>query len=114
MVDGGITKYGLTNLVFCSGTMNNFSYKQFLLFLKQDMEFIKKKYNLPKPLIFQQDNASCHKSKESLEAIEILFGKDKILVACQFSRFIANRSGMVNTKTRIIKEKKFKFKIFEK
>ena len=49
MVAGGITKYGLTNLVFCSGTINNFSYKQFLLFLKQDMEFIKKKYNLPKP-----------------------------------------------------------------
>ena len=78
MVDGGITKYGLSNLVFCSGTMNNFSYKQILLFLKQDMEFIKKKFNLPKPLIFQQDNASCHKNRESLEAIEILFGKDKI------------------------------------
>ena len=42
------------------------------------MEFIRKKYNLPKPLIFQQDNASCHKSIESLEIIEILFGKDKI------------------------------------
>ena len=78
MVAGGITKYGLTNLVFCSGTMNNFSYKQFLLFLKQDMENIQKKFNLQKPLLFQQDNASCHRNKESMEAIEILFGDSKI------------------------------------
>ena len=49
MVAGGITKYGLSNLVFCSGAMNNFSYKQFLL--------------------FQQDNASCHKNRESIEAL---------------------------------------------
>ena len=31
-----ICKLGLYNLVFCSGTMNNFSYKQFLLFIKND------------------------------------------------------------------------------
>ena len=43
MVAGWNTKYGLTNIVFCSGTMNNFSYKQFLLLLKQDMDVIKKK-----------------------------------------------------------------------
>ena len=28
MIAGGNVKYGLTNLVFCSGTQNNFSYKQ--------------------------------------------------------------------------------------
>ena len=78
MVAGGITKYGLTNLVFCSGTMNNFSYKQFLLFLKQDMDNIEKKHQLKKKLIFQQDNVSCHKSKDSLEAIEVIFGENKI------------------------------------
>ena len=33
MVTGGISEFGLSNLVFCSGTMNNFSYKQFLLIL---------------------------------------------------------------------------------
>ena len=33
MVAGGISKFGLSNLVFCSGTMNNFSYWQFLLFI---------------------------------------------------------------------------------
>lgn len=42
MVAGGISKYGLSNLVFCSGTQNNFSYKQFLIFLKDDMDKIKK------------------------------------------------------------------------
>ena len=30
MVAGGISKVGLSNLVFCSGTMNNFAYKQFV------------------------------------------------------------------------------------
>ena len=43
MVVGGICKYGLTNLVFCSGTMNNFSYRQFLIFIKQDIDKIIKK-----------------------------------------------------------------------
>ena len=78
MIAGGISKFGLSNLVFCSGTMNNFSYKQFLLFLKQDMEELKKKNNLSYNLVFQQDNASCHNSKNSLEAIEVLFGENKI------------------------------------
>ena len=78
MVERGISKFGLSNLVFCSGTMNNFSYKQFLLFLKQDMEELKQKNNLSYNLVFQQDKASCHNSKNSLEAIEVLFGENKI------------------------------------
>ena len=78
MIAGGITNYGLSNLIFCSGTQNNFSYKQFLLFIKEDMDKIKKDYNLKNDLLFQQDNASCHKSRESMEAIEVIFGKNKI------------------------------------
>ena len=78
MMAGDISRYGLSNLVFCSGTMNNYSYKQFLLFLKQDMEEIKLKNNLDYNLLFQQDNSSCHKSRDSLEVIEILSGKNKI------------------------------------
>ena len=78
MIAGGISEFGLSNLVFCSGMMNNFSYKQFLLFLKKDMDKIKENFNLKKYLIFQQDNASCHKSKETLEAIEVIFGDNKI------------------------------------
>ena len=59
--------------------MYNLSYKQFLLFLKNDMDNPKEKnYLVEKKLIIQQDNAICHKSKESLEAIEVLFGDNKI------------------------------------
>ena len=79
MVAGGITKYGLTNLIFCSGTMNNYSYKQFLLFIKKDISEMKQKYKLKNEILFQQDNACCHKSRDSLDTIEILFGKNKIL-----------------------------------
>ena len=42
------------------------------------MEKIKKENHLEKDLLFQQDNASCHKSRESMEAIEVIFGKNKI------------------------------------
>ena len=79
MIDGGICKYGLSNLIFFSGTQNNFSYKQFLLFMKEDMEKIQKEYNLEEPLIFQQDNAACHTSYDSKSIIEILF-KSSLLI----------------------------------
>ena len=42
MIAGGICHYGLTNLVFFRGTQNNFSYKQFLLFMKNDLDKFKK------------------------------------------------------------------------
>ena len=80
MIAGGISNYWLSHLVFCSGTQNNFLYKQFLIFIKEDMDKIKKNKNnnLEKDLLFQQDNATCHKSQESMEALEVLFGKNKI------------------------------------
>ena len=78
MIAGGICKYGLSNLIFCSGTQNNFSYKQFLLFMKEDIEKIQKDNNLKEPLIFQQDNATCHTSNESRFTIDILFGDNII------------------------------------
>ena len=78
MIAGGICKYGLTSLIFCSGTQNNYSYKQFLLFMKQDMEKIKNDNDLSENLIFQQDNAACHTSRQSKAAIEVLFGKDHL------------------------------------
>ena len=76
MIAGGVCKYGLSNLVFCSGFQNNYSYKQFLLFMKKDMEKIKKDNNLEENLIFQQDNAACHTSRESKYVIDVLFEKD--------------------------------------
>ena len=57
--------------------MNNFSYKKFQLFLKKDMDQIKKEFKLEKDLFFKQDNASCHKSRKLLELIEVIFGKNK-------------------------------------
>ena len=42
------------------------------------MDKIKKDNNLENNLLFQQGNASCHKSQESMEALEVIFGKDKI------------------------------------
>ena len=44
--------------------MNNFSCKQFLLFLKEDMSQINKEFKLQKDLLIQQDNDSCHKSRK--------------------------------------------------
>ena len=36
MISGGISKNGLDNLIFHSGNVNNFSYKQVLHFYKKD------------------------------------------------------------------------------
>ena len=55
-----IAKYGFSNLIFCSETMNNFEKKKFLLLFKQDMDEIKQKLYLQKDLLFQQENVSCH------------------------------------------------------
>ena len=78
MIAGGISKYGLSSLIFCSGTQNNFSYKQFLIFMKKDIEKIKKEHKLKDNFYFQQDNAACHVSRESKSVIDILFGKEYI------------------------------------
>ena len=78
MIAGGICHYGLTNLVFCSGTQNNFSYKQFLLFMKKDLDKFKIDNDLEYDILFQQDNAACHTSYESKAAIKILFDKNCI------------------------------------
>ena len=59
MIAGGIFKYWLSNLVFCSGTQNNFRYKK-------------------EKLIFQQDNATRHTPREPKAAIDILFGENTI------------------------------------
>ena len=73
MIVGGICHYGLTNSVFCSGTQNNFSYKQFLLFMDKDLDKFKEDNNLEYDILFQQDNAACDTSFESKAAIKILF-----------------------------------------
>ena len=42
MIGGGINFYGVSNLIFLDGTMNEFSYGQALLFYKDDIEKIQK------------------------------------------------------------------------
>ena len=42
------------------------------------MDNLKEKLSSNKDLIFQQDNASCHKTKETLEVIEVIFEENKI------------------------------------
>ena len=78
MINGGICIYGLSNLIFCSGTQNNFSYKQFLLFMKEDMDKIQKEYNLKELLIFQQCNTDFLSSYDSKSIIEILINDNSI------------------------------------
>ena len=66
MISGGISKKRLGNLIFHSGNVNNFSYKQVLHFYKKD--FI----NLA-PKLFKQDDAKVHSSKRSRIEIKNLF-----------------------------------------
>ena len=71
MVSGGICKEGLGGLIFHSGNINSFAYKQVLKFYKEDLN----KYSTK---IFQQDGARCHSSKLSKNLISGLF-KDKFI-----------------------------------
>ena len=46
MIAGGISYYGLSNIIFIEGTMNNFAYGQTLIFYNEDIEEIKRKKEL--------------------------------------------------------------------
>ena len=74
MVAGGISYYGLSNIIFVEGNMNNFAYGQTLIFYKEDIEDINKKNN--SNLILEQDGASCHKSRANINLLNEQFGKD--------------------------------------
>ena len=68
MVSGGICRAGLGEIIFHSGNVNTFSYKQVLEFYKKDFEKLQ-------PLFFQQDGAAhVHSSKGSRLEIQKLFG----------------------------------------
>ena len=72
MIACGISKYGLSSIIFCSGTQNNFSYKQFLLFMKKDIEKIKKDNNIKEYFISNRTMQLCHVYQESKSALDIL------------------------------------------
>ena len=67
MVAGGVSSFGVGKLNFCVGTMNSFAYKQTLINYENDMEYFRR---LGINLIFQQDNAPCHTSKDSREYLK--------------------------------------------
>ena len=69
MVSGGICDEGLGKIIFHSGNVNSFAYKQVLKFYRDDLNEYPSKY-------FQQDGARCHSSKLSRNMIQFLF-KDK-------------------------------------
>ena len=58
MVDGGISYYGLSNIIFVEGTINDFSYGQTIIFYTEDNDEINKDNQTN--LILEQDGASCH------------------------------------------------------
>ena len=71
MIAGGINYFGLSKLIFLEGTMNEFSYGQALLFYKDDIQEIEKNHKVK--IIFEQDGAAIHKSKENIFLLNKLF-----------------------------------------
>ena len=74
MVSGGISYYGLTNIIFVEGTMNDFAYGQALIFFKEDIEKINRKNNTH--LILEQDGAPSHTSRSNINLLNESFGKN--------------------------------------
>ena len=74
MVSGGISYYGLTNIIFVEGTMNDFAYGQALIFFKEDIEKINRRNNTH--LILEQDGASSHTSRSNINLLNESFGKN--------------------------------------
>ena len=64
MVAGGLSYKGVGKLIFITGTQTSFSYRQTLEYFKEDIE------RIDKNLFFQQDNATCHVGKSSMNFIK--------------------------------------------
>ena len=67
----GICDKGLVQIIFHSGNVNSFPYKQILKFYKEDLKIFESKF-------FQQDGARSHSSKLSKNIINALF-KNKFI-----------------------------------
>ena len=85
IIAGGVSFYGLSDLILLNGTMTDFSYAQALEFYKEKYEDFKK-HN--KNLYFEQDGASCHTSKKIKALLEKFFG-DKLIQNAPHSPDIA-------------------------
>ena len=71
MVSGGICNEGLGEIIFHSGNLNSFAYKQVLKYYREDLNKYPHK-------MFQLDGARSHSSKLSRNLIKFLF-KDKFI-----------------------------------
>lgn len=71
MVSGGICNEGLGEIIFHSGNLNSFAYKQVLKYYREDLNKYPHK-------MFQQYGARSHSSKLSRNMIKFLF-KDKFI-----------------------------------
>ena len=71
MVSGGICNEGLGKIIFNSGNLNSFSYKQVLKFYREDLDMHPSKF-------FQQDGARAHCSKLAKNIIQKLFKEQYI------------------------------------
>ena len=72
MVGGGVSKNGVGKLIFCIGNVDSYAYKQAINYYINDINFLSQNGD---ELIFQQDNAPSHTSKE----IKTLLSKIKSL-----------------------------------
>ena len=70
IVAGGVSYYGLSDLILLKGTMKEFSYSQALEYYKESYENFQKQN---KNIFFEQDGASCHTSKKTKKVLENLF-----------------------------------------
>ena len=75
IVAGGVSYYGLSDLILLKGTMQEFSYAQALEYYKDNYENFK---NINKNILFEQDGASSHTSKKIKKLLEELFGDNFI------------------------------------
>ena len=75
MVAGGISFYGLTDLILLNGTMNEFSYSQALNYYKENYAKFSEKNN---NLYFEQDGARALPSKLNIKLIKELFNEKYI------------------------------------
>ena len=73
LIAGGISFYGLSDLIIVEGTMTDFAYGQTLLHYKKNYDEFKLKN---KNLIFEQDRASTHTSKANTILANTLFGEE--------------------------------------
>ena len=74
LIAGGISFYGLSDLIIVEGTMTDFAYGQTLLHYKKNFDEFKQKN---KNLIFEQDRASTHTSHVNTMLANALFGEGK-------------------------------------